>query len=897
MFGLSICFIFGCADKQAYAYSPHLSQNVSPGIQGGKEQDWESGKKIVYDIYNSRGWQVVNRDYGKGSQPYLEFHGWSALVGYTHHDQFNQETYIMAENKNTGKQYIYFAEMNGNDASKDLEYNRQDNSNEIVNACPPDAYNKNNDACNMYYHNVGFTAHIPLNDLFPNQTIEDAWQLKIIKKVGDRVVWDDLKVPFEFQDLDFSLGKLSLSSGISAGNLIMGNNGVARRHFPRETGWSGGRYYTVGQTYQRVEQNEDHTVVWYGVSSPEEGGETRWAGSAYWIFGGKPAVLSYKVRQKTCPDGSVVNLNQTCSISVKVKHVDAKTNEILREDQHKVKIGENYRYTPEQKGVFKNKNGNPYVAVPLNQQYTGKAPENNLTFTFTYKASLPNPTKVEELKGSTEGLVKGEFLWELRRIDPSQPSKVYTNSKFNIIGKHYAVRNVTNQVSTKETFSEKSDKPISLLLDIGNVQNKNIEYNYSYEYTNHYSLNYICKDSQGSDCFEWIYKDKKPVWSQEYKKTFDLRKYFGQDLRLLVDSNYGKMFTVPGAKDLQGISKKGASGERGGNLVVGKKKAVDMSKDKNKLVFNKNYYESFKQSSDSKAKDSNSLATQSWVDLSPGTIEYEVELPTDSQKSNSFSYRRLNGESSYYYAVDVDKNLRTVYRNQSPYAYTKYAFPLQIESMSDKGVVDDTKRKYNLNWASDYFFVGKQTGFIQPFAYTKYLKEAEKNQTKIPTADEIKRIAEQEVKANYKKQTGQNFNDTLLHIGSNDKEDLYGSREHLERYYLPIESDSILKTKQQYENKILLTNMGLNDVNLLFGQKFSFDRYLMGSVVDDAFVVEQPDPIVDTSYPHQVTIKGKQQQQINNVTKSRTADTLFGFRKSDVSGLYDQLKKIVNLGL
>ncbi|MGM2776586.1 hypothetical protein, partial [Bacillus cereus group sp. Bce015] len=84
------------------------------------------------------------------------------------------------------------------------------------------------------------------------------------------------------------------------------------------------------------------------------------------------------------------------------------------------------------------------------------------------------------------------------------------------------------------------------------------------------------------------------VWSEPYKKVFDLVKHYGENLRLLVDPSFEKMFNVNGAKDLQNITGNGASGEKGGNLIVGKKKAIDMSKDKTKVVFNKNYYERFK---------------------------------------------------------------------------------------------------------------------------------------------------------------------------------------------------------------------------------------------------------------------------------------------------------------
>ncbi|KAB2461752.1 hypothetical protein F8164_30480, partial [Bacillus cereus] len=172
--------------------------------------------------------------------------------------------------------------------------------------------------------------------------------------------------------------------------------------------------------------------------------------------------------------------------------------------------------------------------------------------------------------------------------------------------------------------------------------------------------------------------------------------------------------------------------------------------------------------------------------------------------------------------------------------------------------------------------------------YTKYLRDMEQGKGKLPSADEIKNIVNQEAKTKYEQQTGQKFNDTLLHTDSTSKEGLYGSRTNLNRYYLPISSDSALKAKQPYENKVLLANMGLNDATLIFGQKFNFERYLVGSVIDDAYVVEQHDPTVEiSSYPHQVNVKNNQQSKINAITKAHSAEKLFEFRKTDTLSLYD----------
>ncbi|PFJ14108.1 hypothetical protein COI87_03140, partial [Bacillus thuringiensis] len=135
--GFSFLFALSFFSNPTYgaAYSPYPSHNVSPGEVGGKKQAWESGRKLVYDVYSGVDgkprWQIANRDYGRGTQPYLEFTGWSALVGYHEHNASNQETYLWAINKRTGKSYIYQAEMTDLDASKDLEYNRQSSTGEV----------------------------------------------------------------------------------------------------------------------------------------------------------------------------------------------------------------------------------------------------------------------------------------------------------------------------------------------------------------------------------------------------------------------------------------------------------------------------------------------------------------------------------------------------------------------------------------------------------------------------------------------------------------------------------------------------------------------------------------------------------------------------------------------
>ncbi|MEV2911236.1 hypothetical protein ABNF65_22175, partial [Paenibacillus larvae] len=322
---------------------------------------------------------------------------------------------------------------------------------------------------------------------------------------------------------------------------------------------------------------------------------------------------------------------------------------------------------------------------------------------------------------------------------------------------------------------------------------------------------------------------------------------------------------LPGSKSLQNQQ-----------FTVGRKKEFEGSR----KPVSKTYYEGFKLSNASQAKDVNQLETQSWLNLSPGVLEYQVELPTESHTASSFTFLNKNGGGDYY-PVDVDKSLQSKYANQTPDSYSTYAFPLAVEKLTDQGM-QGGKRKYQLGWTSDYFFPAEHTGFIQSYPYANAVKEGRK-----PSQEEIKRYIEEQAKQQYKQQTGQDWQDSFLHL------------EHpVSRYYLPIEADSKLKPKQQYENKIVLRNMGLNDVTFVYGQTFSFDRYLVGSVLDDAYVVEQHDPLVPmSSYPHQVTVKREQQQAIHDLLKDQVhEEKLFGFRRTN-RGFYDRVNKIVNLGL
>lgn len=307
LFIIGLCF--GVAPKVAFgATSPYdVPSNVSSGWShnyGGKMFSMTSGKDLVYDVYSHKytpgGYKVINENFGKGYQPYINFQGWAVLFGYHSEWAGNNEVYIVAQKTSgsgVGTTKVYSTLKINLSATTDLEYNNLGSG--LYNPCSNSTWNKNNTTCNMSYDDVGFNAYIPLKELFPNGSENATWKLFIVKTVWNQVVYTPLILPFKFNNHSYNNGTISLSSGVNAQSLQMYGTGVLRRAYPRQTATSAtnqlgaDRFFTLGKTYTEVASEETKTAVWYGVRSPKDGNVTKWAATAYWNFGGGQAVISY----------------------------------------------------------------------------------------------------------------------------------------------------------------------------------------------------------------------------------------------------------------------------------------------------------------------------------------------------------------------------------------------------------------------------------------------------------------------------------------------------------------------------------------------------------------------------------------------------------------------------
>ena len=283
---------------------PSSVQNNWNQKYGDKSYNSVSERRLMYDVYFNKyfdgGYRIVNRNFNdKGSQPYLNFRGWAILAGYTHHNSNNNETYIVAQEIGNNSNVKIYSTLKLNlSATQDLAYNRRADGT-LWNPCPSDAKNRYSDDCNMYYESVGFDAYLPLQELFPDISQSKSYRLWLVKKVENNIVYTPLIVPFNFSNLSYQGGEISLSSGTNTNKLTMMTDLVLRRRYKGQPAASvieelgSDRYFKRGQTYTMVNSDESGTAVWYGVRSPHDNNQTRYAQSGYWGFGGDQAVLKF----------------------------------------------------------------------------------------------------------------------------------------------------------------------------------------------------------------------------------------------------------------------------------------------------------------------------------------------------------------------------------------------------------------------------------------------------------------------------------------------------------------------------------------------------------------------------------------------------------------------------
>lgn len=606
--------------------SPTAKKGSITFVRGGKNptfyDEW-AGNMLIYDVYagstnqsKKREWSVIE----SGGEPYFSFDGWAIIKGHHHHDKQNQATYIGLVNRdNPREKHIFKARMLTNTSAN------PDIHDDALKRCPNDAFNRKADksygsSCNMDYKYTQFRAYIPLNDVFGNdEDVNKVWNMYIIKRVEDRIVYDELVLPYDSKVYNWpNRGKITMESGQDNDKLRSVGVDVVKRKSARGGGggWGSLGYFVPGQIYNRTGFNESSGVAnWYRVYDNKRGTgqfntpnhvpsyENRWASSVFWDFVGSVATLTWKkthvdvtVHHKDARTNTVVKTerlkapykssnnytlrpkqkgelkddkgneilsegkfsyvadpsrsSQTVTksnidgnftvtftyqpyVDVVINHIDANTNEVLSTETSKQQYGDSYKVNPKGRGYFKDEFDYPYISISKGVSYNNlKGVEKRLSgnrvareqvINFYYKPVLPDPSREVEVGGgkNTHGHAKGKAFWELRKNNVNEESKVYADNNFTITGTHYATRNPIHTLGLGGDYHTSSD-PISLISKADDYKNEDMEYDFEYEYTNHFKVSYVCAESIGNDCVEWEQDKIEPAWDKPYGKKFKL---------------------------------------------------------------------------------------------------------------------------------------------------------------------------------------------------------------------------------------------------------------------------------------------------------------------------------------------------------------------------------------
>lgn len=833
-FLLILFFLFNVNETKAF--NPHQPEKqVQDALKNGLERAEKSGKiikasrdakptssrKLIYDIYRSgqgkQGAKFELLDLGNGEQWYLTMQGWAALIGYHNHTSTNHSTHILVKNTSTGEEFLYRTQPLDLHAHKDVEYNKQTtNENSIYNPCPNGTFNKASESCNMWYWNVGMKIYLPIHELFPKREPQE-YKMYLIKRVLNHIVYDELRLPYSFDipmvrsDTNEEVARLSISSGINDKLLIMIGENVIKRYAPREVHRDRGRFI-YRYPYTMVDHDQAGTAIWYGV---QDNGIS-WTSSPYWLFGGEIATIKY----------------QPIIANVTINHVDKKTNTLIKSERKQVLINQNHTFSPESRGIFKDKNGNPYVPVPLNQTVTTKI-TGDRTINFYYKAVIPNPTEIVEEKNTTEGKAKGDFLWFLQKDKDDSPSKFVIRNDADIDGKHYATRNLKYRVdinfpNSTKGFIEQKGKINSFFPNPNSFKGGSLKFLFEYEYTNHYRRNYECVDQQGSDCFEWKWVNDTPVWDKEYVKKSTW------EVELPVDHQYGETIKIYNIFE-ENIAK----------LKIGRK--ATLNGNENQKIEKTVMYETFKNNTLLE-----NLITQTFI-----TVDQNIKYESDLKNKLYFIEEEMN---FYPHKEFLDNNLRDKYKveNSEPnFPFGDYELPMRVDNKTDSNI------QFKL---ADVFYITKATGF----------------QFSLPYEESRSTVINQIAKEEYEAYTKEAYDDTVLN-----------SHNNLSILFINIDGNSTLKPETFYQSKYKFGKLGLSDIELESYVFHSFNQYLLGSVFDDAVIAEQRESVKeDVAYTHSIRLTPKEIKQIKKLSKDRGM-LLHSFRSTDIHRKYDELKNIL----
>lgn len=452
-----------------------------------------------------------------------------------------------------------------------------------------------------------------------------------------------------------------------------------------------------------------------------------------------------------------------------------------------------------------------------------------------------NKEDVKELTDSTKGDVKGEVYWELQRNTnkPNAASQIYLNHEFEITGYHYATRNPQHKLTINGQTYNGKDKA-EQIISSSNTKGKDVEYEFSYEYTNFYRTH---KDGSTS-----------PDWSRA--ETYTLKD------KIKIDHKQKETQKKRHLKELLE-----------GKWNVGKSHTWENKANKEE----KSFYEKWEVEEGIQLNEKEVLKTQSKLPIMQEKLIYSVELPSGKHLDSDYKPFKKDLSKGHYLTLDVDDSLKEVYENNTQYDNSehKYEFPLQQLVPTNIDSEDEDVRQFEIGFVTDMLVISKHTGLITSYPYVDVIRNHIWNDAELDDYQHYMNEAEEMNRSYFETTTRSTYIDEILY----KDEDQFNE---LQYYYLPIHAKSKLKPKEEYSNRVVLEDMGLNDLVFDFNQTFKFDHYLLGSGADNALIIEQRESVNESMEgSHEVIIDNNKVKEVVESTERRNKHRLHGLRQTD----------------
>ncbi|KYG92011.1 hypothetical protein A0U40_03470 [[Bacillus] sp. KCTC 13219] len=398
-------------------------------------------------------------------------------------------------------------------------------------------------------------------------------------------------------------------------------------------------------------------------------------------------------------------------------------------------------------------------------------------------------------------VAEGTVYWELQRLQPNEDSYVVMNMNFEIPeDKHYAIQKSLHTLlyGSKKISQEKA---IKISVPGASVKGQTMAYEFTYEYAEE-PIGWKETNCVNGIC-EWEF-DYMPDWE-----------------KVQVVSLKGSLAIDHSMKDI--IQADTFSEILTKQWIVGRQAEWDVVTEE--LVRSDVYHESYKQAVDSVYEDHIQLKTQTMMPMTPGTLRYQVTLPSAAHQADTFYPLKNTQSYGTYVAAELDDSLQAEFAD---------GVKLQQLPFDDKGLTG-SNRIFEANYVSDLFFITKSLGFMSGYPYAEQVRQAIVNNQPLPTYEHVMREGMKKGEADFARYTEGTvpFKDDWMY--TEDESQLAS----LQRYAIPVTPLSELHPHEVYENTFELVDMGLNDVRFKFNQTFTFEHYLFGSGYDDAWIIAQ----------------------------------------------------------